>query len=146
AFQHGRIPPHQHLRTVNPLLKLEETPIEIPTTARDWPRTAEPRRAGVSSFGFGGTNGHVVLEEGPSSPPRQSKVDRPRHVLTLSARSSQTLSALAGRYADFLDESPAASLADVGYTAAIGRTHFAHRLAVSAASNQEAADALRRFL
>ncbi|WP_416135618.1 ketoacyl-synthetase C-terminal extension domain-containing protein [Bacillus velezensis] len=22
-----------------------------------------PRRAGVSSFGFGGTNGHVILEE-----------------------------------------------------------------------------------
>ena len=38
------------------------------------------------------------------------------------------------------------ALADIGYTAAVGRTHFAHRLAIPAASVPEAAAALRRFL
>ena len=32
------------------------------------------------------------------------------------------------------------------YTAAVGRTHFAHRLAIPAASSAEAAAALRRYL
>ncbi len=107
ALRHGQIPPHLHLRTVNPLLRLEETPIEIPTAMRPWPQGAEPRRAGVSSFGFGGTNGHVILEEAPptdqtwSGPTRESEVDRPRHLLTLSARSPQALSELAGRMRPF---------------------------------------------
>src|SRR5208283_2706303 len=56
ALRHGQIPPHLHLRTVNPLLRLEETPVEIPTAMRPWPQATAPRRAGVSSFGFGGTN------------------------------------------------------------------------------------------
>ena len=84
----------------------------------------------------------------PPSAPRESKVDRPRHLLTLSARSPQALSELAGRYAAFLEAQPPTRviLADVGYTAAVGRTHFAHRLAIPAASSAEAATALRRFL
>jgi len=146
ALRHGQIPPHLHLRTVNPLLRLEETPVEIPTAMRPWPQATAPRRAGVSSFGFGGTNGHVVLEEAPPAAPRKGQADRPRHILTLSARSPQALSELAGRYADFLAESPAASMADIGHTTAVGRTHFAHRLAISAATTQDAAAALRRFL
>ena len=71
ALKHGQIPPHLHLRTVNPLLKLEETPIEIPTAIRPWPQGKEPRRAGVSSFGFGGTNGHVIVEESRHSAARR---------------------------------------------------------------------------
>ena len=146
ALQHGQIPPHLHLRTPNPLLRLEETPIEITTSVRSWPQELEPRRAGVSSFGFGGTNGHVILEEAPAAPRRGSEIDRPRHMLVLAARSPQALSELAGRYAAFLESAPAVSLADIGYTAATGRTHFAHRLAIPAASAEEAAAALRRFL
>ncbi len=47
ALQHDQIPPHLHLRAVNPLLRLEETPIEIPTALRPWPRPEYrvPRRS-----------------------------------------------------------------------------------------------------
>jgi acyl transferase domain-containing protein len=187
TLQHGQIPPHLHLRTVNPLLKLEERPIEIPTAMRPWPQGAEPRRAGVSSFGFGGTNAHVIVEEaqhwqdasgthtqhwqdasgthtqhwqdasgthtqheyaGPATgdPMPTSVQDRPCHLLTLSARSPQALAELAGRYASFLERPAAVSWADVAYTAAAGRSHFAHRLAIPATSAEEAAAVLRRFL
>ncbi len=146
AIRHGQIPPHLHLHAINPLLKLEAAPLAIPTALRDWPDGTVPRRAGVSSFGFGGTNGHVVVEEAPPSPPGDSSVDRPRHLLTLSARSTQALSELAGRYAAFMEDSPTASLADIAYTAAVGRAHFAHRLAVPAASTADAALTLRRIL
>jgi acyl transferase domain-containing protein/NADPH:quinone reductase-like Zn-dependent oxidoreductase/acyl carrier protein len=145
ALRHSQIPPHLHLRTINPLLKLDETPIEISTATRAWPQGTEPRRAGVSSFGFGGTNGHVVLEEAPQGTPQTSRVERPRHLLTLSARSPQALGELAGRYAACMVEQPAASMADIAYTAATGRTHFSHRLAISAESTPEAAAALAKF-
>ena len=46
ALRQGQIPSHLHLRTVNPLLKLHETPIEIPTSMRPWPQGTEPRARG----------------------------------------------------------------------------------------------------
>ena len=139
-----KIPQHLHLHTINPLLRIENEPIEIPTTMRDWPRGEEPRCAGVSAFGFGGTNGHVILEEAPLPRPQENAADRPRHLLTLSARSPQALADLATRYADQADVAPA-SLADLAYMANTGREHFSHRAAVAGASLAEVRDSLRKF-
>src|SRR5206468_2608427 len=86
ALMHEAIPPHLHLNEVNPLLAPEGPPVAIPTTLHPWPRGAVPRLAGLSSFGFGGTNSHVVLEEAPATTAAPVAVDRPRHVLALSAR------------------------------------------------------------
>lgn len=140
ALRHGQVPPHLHLQTVNPLLRLDQTPIEIPTSVRPWLSGIEPHRAGVSSFGFGGTNGHVIVEEAPPATPREtvSPGERPRHLLPLSARSPQALGELAERYAAFLEQTTDASFADICHTAAIGRTHFAHRLAITAETAAEA--------
>jgi acyl transferase domain-containing protein/NADPH:quinone reductase-like Zn-dependent oxidoreductase/NAD(P)-dependent dehydrogenase (short-subunit alcohol dehydrogenase family)/acyl carrier protein len=145
-LRHGRIPPHLHLQTVNPLLRIEDSPLEIPTVMRDWPRGAEPRRAGVSAFGFGGTNAHVILEEPPIVLPPVAVVERPRHLLTLSARSPQALTELAGRYADHLEANPSGSLAAMAHTANTGREHLAHRAAVAATSFAELREALRGFV
>jgi acyl transferase domain-containing protein len=60
-------------------------------------------------------------------------VERPLHLLTLSAKSEAALEELARRYTDTLD-SPALSWPDVCFTANAGRSHFAERLAVVAAS------------
>ena len=142
-LRHGKIPPHLHLKTVNPLLRLQDSSLEIPIAARDWSRDAEPRRAGVSAFAFGGTNAHVILEESPL--PRQMKegVQRPRHLVTLSARSPQALSELANSYADYVDAHPSDSLADIAYTANAGREHFSHRAAMVVSTLAELRDGLR---
>ncbi len=140
-----KIPQHLHLQTVNPLLRIENEPIEIPTTMRDWPRGETPRCAGVSAFGFGGTNGHVILEEAPLPQPKTNSIDRPRHILTLSARSPQALAELAARYADQVEAQPTASLADRAYMANSGREHFSHRATVSGVSLAEVGNSLRKF-
>src|SRR6185295_7224044 len=111
------IPAHLHLEKINPLLRLEDSPIEIPTSIRNWSRGEAPRRAGVSAFGFGGTNAHVILEEAPLLPRNEAQTQRPRHLLTLSARSPQALSELAARHADLVDAKPALALADLARTA-----------------------------
>ena len=60
-------------------------------------------------------------------------VDRPCHLLTLSAKTEGALQALVGRYQTYLrEEEPTVSLADIAYTANAGRSHFKHRLAVVA--------------
>jgi acyl transferase domain-containing protein len=66
ALQHEMIPPHLHLRTLNPSINLEQIPAIIPTATMPWLRKpGRTRRAGVSSFGLSGTNAHVILEEPP---------------------------------------------------------------------------------
>jgi amino acid adenylation domain-containing protein len=147
AFQHQTIPPHLHLKTLNPLIDLGDV-LAVPTEARPWPRSDQRRYAGVSSFGFGGTNAHIVLEEAPVPSPQAPPAGRvnwlsplpqgeglgvrdyrPRHVLALSAKDENALRALAGRYADHLTNS-ADSLADIAFTANTGRAYFEHRLAL----------------
>lgn len=140
-LRHGQIPPHLQLKNVNPLLRLDELPIEIPTQIRPWAADGRPRRAGVSSFGFGGTNAHVILEEAEQEP-LPGGADRPCHVLTLSARSPQALSALAGRYASALD-APRVELGNFAFTANAGRTHFQHRAAIVSDSADRLRDRLR---
>lgn len=134
ALKYGQIPPHLNLKQLNPLLPLEGKPVIIPSELRDWPTADQVRRAGVSSFGFGGMNAHIVMEQPPEEKPITNEVERPRHVLTLSARSEEAVKELAGRYAKFFEEVPSVSLADVAYTANVGRTRFNHRLAVSGES------------
>ena len=150
ALQHEEIPPHLHLRAPNPLIDWPSLPVIVPTTRTPWSSGAAPRRAGVSSFGFSGTNSHVVLEEAPRAATRESSPQRPA-ILPLSARSETALHALAGRIATHIDSGGAEAFADLCFTAAVGRAHFAHRLsvvgdatgAVAALRRHEAGDASR---
>ncbi len=141
ALSHEAIPPSLHVETPNPQLELETSPFFVNTTHRPWPRSAEPRRAGVSSFGIGGTNAHVVIEEGPPSvaggPSRSSQV------LALSARTPTALTAVADRLASHLEQSPDVELADVAFTLATRRRAFELRHAVVCADREQAITRLR---
>jgi acyl transferase domain-containing protein/thioesterase domain-containing protein/acyl carrier protein len=146
-LHHGAIVPHLHLNETNPLIDLDGTPIEIPTTGRTWGPGAEPHRAGVSSFGFGGANAHVILEEAPAlaSVCAKSGVERPQHVLTLSAHSEPSLKGLARRYSAALTDTARDNLADVCFTANTARATFEHRLAVSGVTATDIAGLLKIF-
>jgi thioester reductase-like protein len=145
ALAREEIPPHVHFREPNPMLPLAEGPFEIPTAPRPWKRGAQRRVAGVSSFGLSGTNAHVVLAEAPPEPPPARSVERPLHLLTLSARDGTALRELAGRYADFVERRPEIDVGDLCFTANAGRAHFKHRLAVTAAGSGDLMGPLRRF-
>ncbi len=140
AIQHGQIPPHLHLETLNPYVPWDKVPLYIPTGLTPWPAPPEGRRlAGVSSFGMSGTNAHLVVEEAPPAPRVLAGVERPLHLLSLSARDEAALAALVAKYAEFLEGHPEAKPADVCFTANIGRSQFRYRRAVVG----ETASALR---
>ncbi len=142
-LQHGQVPPHLHLQTLNPYIPWSELPVTVPTTLTSWNPDAE-RFAGVSSFGFSGTNSHIVLSSPPAREDQKSEVERPLHLFSLSARSETALRELASRYAnDRVDSSM--DIADLAYTTNTGRSHFNHRLAVAAASTKQLQQALSDF-
>jgi acyl transferase domain-containing protein len=132
ALQHEALPPLLHLRDLNPRIALDELPIVLPTELTPWPRGTRPRLAGVSSFGASGTNAHLILEEAPLVEPPAVTAQRPAHLVTLSARGEEALSALAERY-----RSVSGSLPDIAFTANHGRAHFNHRMAVVAGDIEE---------
>ncbi|MGQ4510755.1 amino acid adenylation domain-containing protein [Streptomyces sp. DW26H14] len=63
ALHHGVIPPTVDFRAPNPAFGDDLAPFHIPARATPWP-AGRDRVASVSSFGIGGTNAHVVLEDG----------------------------------------------------------------------------------
>jgi malonyl CoA-acyl carrier protein transacylase len=152
SVQYGEIPPHPHLKEINPRIVLEKTPFVIPTIHQ--PSDIKPRFVGLSSFGFGGTNAHVVLEATPPEwefsqgnlglrdTDKNLDIKRPLHLLTLSARSDTALKQLADRYESHLAANPEQLLPDICFAANTGRSHFDYRLAIVA----EEADTVRQQL
>jgi natural product biosynthesis luciferase-like monooxygenase protein len=138
VVQHREIPPHLHLKQLNPHIDLAGKPVVIPTQPTRWFAQRGPRMAAVSAFGFVGTNAHVIVEGYDETPPAQA--DQHPHVLTLSASSASALNALAERFAETLDVE---NLGDACFTTNSGRAHLAHRLAVAADTPQKMKTALR---
>ena len=73
-----------------------------------------------------------------------STTEAPLHLLTLSAKTDAALAALAERYEDHLATTDQ-RLADICYTAQMGRSHFSHRLAVTAETRTQAQERLAAF-
>lgn len=138
AMQHGEIPPTLHFSAPNPRIDFASSPFYVNAALREWPRNGAPRRAGVSSFGIGGTNAHTILEEAPPVDVDPAAAELPgAQVLPLSARTPAALHELAQRYGAYLEQHPTVPLADLCYTASVGRTHFNQRLAVVGGSAEE---------
>src|SRR5207248_6768133 len=89
---------------------------------------ATPRRAAVNSLGVGGTNAHLIVEEPPSA--GSSGPARAWQALLLSARTPAALETVTDNLAVYLRANPDVSVADVGYTLAVGRHAFEHRRAL----------------
>ena len=141
AFAHEAIPATLHQHRLNPMLEPYAKSFEVSTATRSWPRDGtRPRIAAVTSLGMSGTNAHAVLEEPPLRAPSSPRTEH-AEMLCLSARTETALAELARRYADRLAGDD--QLADVCYTAGIGRAHFAHRLAVVAAERETMIQRLR---
>ncbi|MBI3243490.1 MAG: SDR family NAD(P)-dependent oxidoreductase [Chloroflexi bacterium] len=142
ALQNEELPPHLHLQSLNPNINWSAVPAVIPTQRTPW--AGGDRIAGVSSFGASGTNAHAVVAAAPASDPTPA-VEHSSYLLTLSAKTDSALKQLAERYEHYLTK-PSASLADVCFTASAGRSHFNHRLALTAESVEQAREKLSAFL
>ncbi|HLF25323.1 MAG TPA: type I polyketide synthase [Anaerolineae bacterium] len=145
ALKYGAIPPSLNFEKANPHIALTQMSLRVPTQLMAWPRRAWRSLAGVSSFGFGGTNAHIILEAPPERTLAPLRSDRSAQLLTLSAKSDAALKELAARYINHLTNPPTNPLSDLCYTANLGRSHFAHRLAVVAHSPEQLRDDLLAF-
>lgn len=139
ATQHRQIPANLHLKTPNPEIEWHQLPFHLPEQTLDWQPAHQQPTAGISAFGFNGSNAHLILQSAPAHPSAAETAETPQlpHLLPLSAPDPTALKQLAARYAQYLSAHPNICLADLCFTASIGRSHFARRLAIFASTPAE---------
>nr|AJY78092.1 polyketide synthase [Myxococcus virescens] len=134
ALRNGEVPPHLHLKQLNPQLNMSG--LQVPVRLGPWPDAPERPLAGVSSFGLSGINAHVVVEAPPA--PRASGPARPLSLLLLSARSENALEQNLDAHAAFLKAHPEVNVSDVAFTLQTGRKRFESRCALVCGGREEA--------
>ncbi|KTC82242.1 hypothetical protein Lche_0506 [Legionella cherrii] len=138
AMTHETLPGILHLNELNPYINLANTPFYIAKETQTWRRIKNktgddiPLRAGVSSFGFGGTNAHIVLEEGR---PHQTIVElhptKPYYLIALSAKHQESLQQKIEDLYQWLEQNKeTVFLPSLSYTLNAGRAHFVYRCAL----------------
>lgn len=153
SLHHRTIFPSLHFNRLNPNIDLHQAPVQIPTVPTPWPGGARPRVAGVNSFGFSGTNAHAILQEMPARDEAQADgvvPPRPQEPIVISAKTAQSLQELVEKWTNVLDDAASdgtdlGEIGDLAFTAATGRSHFRHRLAVVAQTADELSDKLHSW-
>ncbi|WP_024455993.1 phthiocerol type I polyketide synthase PpsB [Mycobacterium tuberculosis] len=118
AGQRATIPPNLHFSQWNPAIDAASTRFFVPTQNSPWPTAEGPRRAAVSSFGLGGTNAHVIIEQGSElAPVSEGGEDTGVSTLVVTGKTAQRMAATAQVLADWM-EGPGAevAVADVAHT------------------------------
>lgn len=135
------IPATLHFKKPNPRIDFANSPFIVADRLIPFTRSETPRHTAVSSFGFGGTNVHVVLEEGPAR--RASGASRPMQLLPISGRSTGVLDAYCDSFARYFENSRDEEFADAAFTLQTGRKQMAMRRIVVAGNPSEAARLLQ---
>ncbi|MCX6580364.1 MAG: SDR family NAD(P)-dependent oxidoreductase [Candidatus Aminicenantes bacterium] len=148
SLKHRIIPPSLHYHAPNPEIDFENTPFYVNTELTPFRQDRCPLRAGVSSFGIGGSNVHVVLEEGPENTRRMQ--GRKYQLIVLSAKTSTALEQMTenlARYFNGILVNPTINdkeliLADAAFTLKVGRRAFPYRRMLVCSDMKEAVDIL----
>ncbi len=147
SVQRGQIPPNRNFSQWNPAIDPTPTRLFVPTEPTPWPIAEGPRRAVVSSFGLGGTNAHVVIEQGPEAAPAAGPDAGPGSPVTtvvLSGKSDQRIAAWASTLADWMETDGAGvRLAEVAETVNRHRSRYNKLAAVCAGDRADAVSRLR---
>ncbi|KAL2813982.1 hypothetical protein BJX63DRAFT_393264 [Aspergillus granulosus] len=133
ALEHGEIPPNMNFHKPNPQIPFEKWKLQVPQRVMEWPSTHGPKRASINSFGYGGTNGHVILEEyRPHSwiPPALSPLDRNHQrpfLLPLTSHSDAAGQLLVDRITNYLRDCPNTDISDLARSLSTRRSMHPYR-------------------
>src|SRR5271156_2042958 len=148
SVQRAQIPPNLHFSQWNPSIDPKPTRLFVPTELSPWPADEGPRRAAVSSFGIGGTNAHVVVEQGPDPAPLSDAQSGSRvTTLTIAGKTEQRIASWAAALAEWMSgDGAAVPLADIAHTVNLYRSRHNKFATVSARDRDEAVAGLRALV
>ncbi|MGH2879411.1 MAG: type I polyketide synthase [Solirubrobacteraceae bacterium] len=139
AMRHELLPKTLHVGAPSRHVDWSSGSLSLLVEPVAWERRDEPRRAAVHALGMSGTNVHIILEEPPSQPGPSASASAPGDVggdcvgvvpWVLSASDGAALSRQARALAEFVEQHPEHSPADVGLSLACGRARLRNRAVV----------------
>lgn len=142
------VPPHLHFKKANPKIDFDNLSLKVPLKLEPFGDN-EKLLSSINSFGYGGTNGHMVLEEPPrdylkSISRNGQQHHRETYLFPISAKSENALKGICRKYYDFLQQTPV-NLVDFAYTLANRRTHHRYRLTITATGLEDLLEKLRAY-
>ncbi|MFE7993820.1 type I polyketide synthase, partial [Streptomyces shenzhenensis] len=138
ALHHEHIPPQANFEEPNPAIPWDEARLRVVADPTPWPAGDHTRRAGVSGYGYGGTIGHIVLEEAPEAvgrpePTEREAADTVVRLFPIFAGTEAGVRANAAGLADWLlSDGADTSLDDIATTLAVHRSPAPARAVVTA--------------
>ena len=145
ALERGVIPPTLHCESPNPKIPFAALNLRLLHHAEPL-EPGSGNCVGINSFGFGGTNAHAILAAAPVRPDPLPETPSAPPPLMISARSDDSLRALAASWRDSLAATTQERLPSLLRAAARRRDPHPHRAVVFGADAPAIADALGDFL
>ena len=145
SLEHEMLPKHLHFENPSPHIPWDRLAVEVVKEAIPGSAMAGPvsRESALSdSPGPTLTSSSKRLPSKLHRRPVAQPADARFSVLPLSARTPAALVQVADQYRSWLNEHPEASLADVCFTAGVGRAHLEHRAALVVNSRESAIELL----
>ena len=146
SINKGAILPNLHFNNPNPNIDFADGRLVVPVKLMPWNETNKPRMASVNSFGYGGTNGHIILEQycapthqGDASAAAISNASDTPYLFPMSAKTEKALIESCEALQTFLqsEAGQAINLADLNYSLAYRRSALIERLTIAAKDKRE---------
>ncbi|OUM58624.1 hypothetical protein PIROE2DRAFT_47821, partial [Piromyces sp. E2] len=153
SMSHRIIPPHLHLKNLNPKIDLSVIPMTIPQKKSIWKCPRGKKRVGVvSSFGLQGSIANAVVEEFKLPKNDDIRYDQGYdlsmyNILTISGKNKNALIQQIEEYINIFEAmNEDDSVADICYSSNIGRQHFAYRYSAYGRNAPELVESLTEIL
>jgi len=153
SMSHRTIPPHLHLKNLNPRIDTSVIPMTIPQKKCIWKSPRGKKRVGVvSSFGLQGSVANAVIEEFKLPKNTDRRLDEGYdlsmyHILTVSAKNKNALIQQVEDYISLFESmNEDDSIADICYSSNIGRQHFGYRYSAYGRNASEIIESLTDIL
>ena len=147
AMKQKTLAPCSHLENINASFDGDNSHFEFIRESKSWNTNTKGRfAAGINSFGIGGSNVFMVVESGKESEQRTVSAsvtaNQSPQALLFSAESEAQLRRYVESYLEYFSAEKYAgfrsnNLANIAYTTQVGRSAYAHRLAVVATDLEE---------
>lgn len=119
---------NEDMSNLNRKINIENTALHIAVTQEDWPPNQSGcRLACVNSFGFGGSNGHVIVQQIPGVISDKDKTECSLHFVCISGRDKD---ALLENITNFMNDLDCfhINICDISHTSIFARDHFERRI------------------
>ena len=139
-MKHGEIAPSLIKEPFNENIDFEKLHLKVVRSGEK--ALSDPFIAGINSFGYGGSNTYALVKNWPRSN-KPNHISSPKYAITvLSAMQKNQLERTVKEASSTLS-SENLSLSHISYTTTARRSHFRHRVAVTATSVEETVEKLK---